>query len=137
MTLPPPSTGAPPSSRRAGREGSSRSHAPGPGASVPPPSTGAPPSSRRAGLRKVAFDTSPPSAPPVSEGQGQVQRLVAWCDAHKGAFFISLLIMQTGIKLREFDGTARDDRAVLAKLWPALDVLLTSAELDDLRRTVR
>jgi hypothetical protein len=105
---------------------------------LPPPSTGAPPSSRRAGLRKVAFDTSPPSAPPSgSEGQGQVQRLVAWCDAHKGSFFISLLIMQTGIKLREFDGTARDDRAVLAKLWPALDVLLTSAELDDLRRTVR
>jgi hypothetical protein len=63
--------------------------------------------------------------------------VVAWCDAHKGAFFISLVIMQTGIKLRDFDPTSRDERATLAKLWPALEGLLTSGELEELRRAIR
>jgi len=158
LTIPPPSTGAPPSSRRAGSVGADSNHR---GLrteplTLPPPSTGSPPSSRHvggvggagaAGPRKLSVEPPPPSAPPEGEGlaalgaaanlPGRVHRLVAWCDAHKGSFFISLLILQTGIKLRELEAGARDDRAVMAKLWPALDVLLTSAEIDELRRVIR
>ncbi len=148
LSIPPPSNRAPPSSRRAGSGTSpdsnrrSQRKLDADGGTIPPPSTGSPPSSRHAGVQpsrsKLPVDAPPPSAPPESQGGlGRVQRLVAWCDAHKGSFFISLLIMQTGIKLREFEATSRDNRLVLAKLWPALDGLLTSAELEELRRAVR
>lgn len=144
FTVPPPAAHTlpdkPESSRRAGAaarvrgavtmdEGDRTASEP---MTIPPPSAGPPPSSRRAG--------APPSSrrpSPESDRRGQVHRLVTWCDAHKGSFFISLLIMQTGIKLRDFDGAPRDERAVLAKVWPALDLLLTSAEIDDLRRALR
>jgi hypothetical protein len=62
--------------------------------------------------------------------------VVAWVDAHKGAFAISRLILQTGIKLRDHGPATRDDPRVLAKLMTALDALLTDEERQQLRAAV-
>jgi hypothetical protein len=63
--------------------------------------------------------------------------MVAWLDANKGAFCISRLIMQTGIKLRSYDAATIDEPRVLAKLWPAVEAMLTPAERDQLLEALR
>lgn len=80
------------------------------------------------------------SAPTPAEGipssLGRICRVVGWLDAHKGAFAISRLILQTGIKLRDHGPTTRDDPRDLAKLMVALDALLTAEERAQVRAAV-
>jgi hypothetical protein len=62
---------------------------------------------------------------------------VRWVDTEKGAFVISRLISQTGADLRSFGLETRDDPRVLARLWPALDSMLTLPERESLLQAVR
>lgn len=80
---------------------------------------------------------SPPSRPSDSETQGRIFRIVRWVDTEKGAFVISRLISQTGADLRSFGLETKDDPRVLARLWPALDAMLTATERESLLRSVR
>jgi hypothetical protein len=73
----------------------------------------------------------------AGEARGCVFRIVRWMDANKGAFLISRLILQTGIKLRTFHPDSPDDPRVLAKLWPAVDALLTPEEREALLRSLQ
>lgn len=68
---------------------------------------------------------------------GRIFRLVCWVDAHKGAFAISRLILQTGVKLRSYELTTRDDPRALAKLIAALDSMLSLEERQQLARVLR
>jgi hypothetical protein len=62
--------------------------------------------------------------------------VVAWVDATKGAFAISRLILQTGIKLRDHNAATRDEPRELAKLMAALETLLTPEERQQLRAAI-
>lgn len=79
----------------------------------------------------------PGAAGPASETRGRVWRIVRWVDANKGAFVISRLILQTGIKLRTFEAEMPDDPRVLARLWHALDALLSPAEREALKHALQ
>jgi hypothetical protein len=82
----------------------------------------------------------PPSSKPTgveSESYGRIFRILGWVDANKGGFAVSRLIMQLGVNLRSFGAEAKDDPKVLAKLWPALDILLSQEERDALLRSLR
>lgn len=80
---------------------------------------------------------SPPSRPTESETQGRIFRIVRWVDTEKGAFVISRLISQTGADLRSFGLETKDEPRVLARLWPALDAMLSATERESLLRAIR
>jgi hypothetical protein len=93
-------------------------------------------------MRLHAIPMSPPSsrrggAEPESESFGRVHRMVKWLDANKGSFFISALIMQTGINLRAYGLGTVDDGRVIARLWPVLDTMLSPEEREALLRALR
>lgn len=78
-----------------------------------------------------------PQGAPGMDVHGRVWRIVRWVDAQKGAFAISRLIMQTGIKLRDFRAETPDDPRVLARLWPALESLLAPEEREALLQSLQ
>jgi len=68
----------------------------------------------------------------VSRGQGSIFRIVCRLDERFGSFFISRLILTTGVKLRTFEAHTPDDPAVVAKVVQALCALVPPEELRDL-----
>lgn len=92
-------------------------------------------------LSGVSAGTAPKPAPsrPSAESEtfGRIYRIVAWLDAHKGAFSISRLISQTGYNLRSFKPDSKDDARVLSKLWPVIDVMLSEEERQALMKALR
>jgi hypothetical protein len=67
---------------------------------------------------------------------GRIARVVGWVDANKGAFAVSRLILQTGIKLRDCTPTTRDEPRDIAKLLAAVATMLTPEELQKLHAAV-
>lgn len=68
---------------------------------------------------------------------GSVYRIVQWLDTHRDAFTISRITLRTGVKLRTYGPTTADDPRVLAKVWPALDELLSAEEREALLQVLR
>lgn len=118
---------APPISVRAPASMSSRALMGSP-AFAPPLSTPAPLSSPLSSTRGVPSHPAP--MPSVRRGQGTIYQIVKMLDRKHGSFFISRLILTTGINLRTFDSSSYDDPVVLDKLGKALRTLLAPGELD-------
>jgi len=115
---------------------SSDSRGPGDGSK---PNVTMPAEARRASVRMRAIQ-GPPSSKPTgteSESYGRIHRIMGWVDANKGAFAVSRLISQLGVNLRAFGADTKDDPRILAKLWPALDVMLSEEEREALLRSLR
>jgi len=68
----------------------------------------------------------------VRRSTGGIYQTVRLLDQKHGSFFISRLILVTGINLRTFDATSYDDPVVTNKLVKALRPMLSPAELDGL-----
>jgi hypothetical protein len=78
---------------------------------------------------------SNPSSHPVSgvrRSTGGIYQAVRLLDKKHGSFFISRLILMTGINLRTFDSSTYDDPVAAQKLVKALRSLLSPVELDGL-----
>jgi hypothetical protein len=89
-----------------------------------PPSRLAPP---QGGLASI-----PPAAPSARRAQGGIYNVVRQLDKKHGSFFISRLILMTGINLRNYDAATHDDPHVVEKLVKALRSLVKPADLDGL-----
>ncbi|MDC3959624.1 hypothetical protein [Polyangium jinanense] len=87
-------------------------------------------------INPVYAPSSPPGGP-VSSGAprrslGGIAAVVRQLDRKHGAFFISRLILMTGINLRTYDAATPDDPHAVAKLARALRSLVPATELDGL-----
>lgn len=106
-----------------------------PPASMPPASM---PPSRLA--QSIPPSRLAPPAPPVSTVQpaaprrssGGIYQVVRQVERKHGSFFISRLILMTGINLRTFDASTHDDPIAVDKLVKALRTLVPAAELSGL-----
>ncbi|MDI1432327.1 MULTISPECIES: hypothetical protein [Polyangium] len=104
---------------------------------VSPPSV---PSSRLPPSSGTMPTTSGPSSTPASgqpssgvrRTKGGIYQAVRLLDQKHGSFFISRLILVTGVNLRSFDSSSVDEPVVAEKLIKALRPLLSPAELDGL-----
>ncbi|MRG97544.1 hypothetical protein [Polyangium spumosum] len=78
-----------------------------------------------------------PASTPVGSGVtrrslGGISAVVRQLDRKHGAFFISRLILMTGINLRTYDAATYDDPQAVTKLVRALRSLVPAPELDSL-----
>ncbi|MRG98033.1 hypothetical protein [Polyangium spumosum] len=92
-----------------------------------PPSSGPAPSS---GPSSTPASGQPRSG--VRHTKGGIYQAVRLLDQKHGSFFISRLILVTGVNLRSFDSSSVDDPVIAEKLIKALRPLLSPAELDGL-----
>lgn len=102
-------------------------------ASIPPSRlspTSIPPS--RLALPHSGMTPIPQTAPVPRRAQGGIYSVVRQLDRKQGSFFISRLILMTGINLRTYDASTHDDPHVVDKLVRALRTLVRPAELDEL-----
>jgi hypothetical protein len=74
----------------------------------------------------------PPAAPSARRSQGCIYSVVRQLDKKHGSFFISRLILMTGINLRSYDASTHDDPHVVEKLVKALRSLVKPADLEGL-----
>lgn len=74
----------------------------------------------------------PQPAPAARRAQGGIYSVVQRLDKKHGSFFISRLILMTGINLRSYDASTHDDPHVVDKLVKALRTLVKPADLDGL-----
>jgi hypothetical protein len=107
------------------------------GERLPSPASG--PSSRLGPSSGPAPSSGPSSTPAsgqpssgVRRTKGGIYQAVRLLDQKHGSFFISRLILVTGVNLRSFDSSTVDDPVVADKLIKALRPLLSPAELDGL-----
>lgn len=84
--------------------------------------------------RAGAFGPTSRRAPTT---QGVLFRVTKALEAHHGAFFISRLILMTGIKLRDFDASTPDDPLLVSKLSGALRALLSESDFDEIQTILR
>jgi len=63
---------------------------------------------------------------------GGIHRLVMRIDERYGSFFISRLILMTGIKLRSFESFTPDDPELVSRLLQALSTLIPPDEVGEL-----
>jgi hypothetical protein len=63
---------------------------------------------------------------------GGISAVVRQVDRKHGAFFISRLILMTGINLRTYDAATYDDPQAVAKLARALRTLVPAGDIDAL-----
>lgn len=69
--------------------------------------------------------------------QGLFFRVTKALEARHGAFFISRLILMTGIKLRGFDASSPDDPRLIIKLTGALRAILSDSDFDEIQPVLR
>jgi hypothetical protein len=74
----------------------------------------------------------PQAAPAPRRTQGSIYSVVRQIDRKQGSFFISRLILMTGINLRTYDASTHDDPHVVDKLVKALRSLVRPADLEEL-----
>ncbi|MDI1450934.1 hypothetical protein [Polyangium sp. 6x1] len=85
----------------------------------------------------AVYAPSPSSAGPASSAAprrslGGIAAVVRQLDRKHGAFFISRLILMTGINLRTYDAATPDDPHAVTKVARALRSLVPATELDGL-----
>lgn len=69
--------------------------------------------------------------------QGHLWRITCQLEARHGAFFISRLILMTGIKLRSYDVASPDDPIVIEKLARAIRTLLSVDDYNEILPVLR
>jgi len=65
-------------------------------------------------------------------GRGGIYRVTQALEKKHGAFFISRLILASGISLRGFDSNSFDDPATMTKLMKTLRNILSPTDMADL-----
>ena len=76
--------------------------------------------------------SGPAAQVPRSSGKGGIYQVTKMLEKKHGAFFISRLILASGISLRGYDSESFDDPVVVSKFTKTLRSMLSPADMADL-----
>jgi hypothetical protein len=82
-------------------------------------------------LRPLTPAASGPASPAIGCSKGGIYQITKVLEKKHGAFFISRLILASGINLRGYDSNSTDEPATVSKFVKTLRNMLTPADMAD------
>lgn len=76
-----------------------------------------------------SFPAAPAAAPPSRATKGGIYQLTKFLEKKHGAFFISRLILASGINLRGYDSDTADDPVIVTKFIKTVRNMLSPTDM--------